>query len=112
MDAGKVAACDAPAALKATIGADVITLTADDPAGAAAVIRDRFDVAADVVGNAVRIERERGHEFIPALVEALAGRGVRSVSLGKPTLEDVFIRVTGHGFQSESDAYPPTRPPS
>jgi ABC-2 type transport system ATP-binding protein len=103
MDAGKVAACDTPAALKAMIGADVITLTADDPAAAATILRDRFNLPAEVVGQSVRIERERGHEFIPALVEALAGR-VRSVSLGKPTLEDVFIRVTGHGFQGEPDA--------
>jgi ABC-2 type transport system ATP-binding protein len=103
MDGGRVAACDATAALKARIGADVITLTVDDPAGAAATVRDRFGIAAEVVGAAVRIERERGHEFVPALVEALAGRGVRSVSLGKPTLEDVFIRVTGHGFLDDGD---------
>ncbi|MDB5320649.1 MAG: hypothetical protein JWN40_2280, partial [Phycisphaerales bacterium] len=38
------------------------------------------------------------HEFIPELVEAFVGK-IRSVSLGTPTLEDVFIRVTGHGFK-------------
>jgi ABC-2 type transport system ATP-binding protein len=98
MDTGKVAACDTPEALRSRIGADVITLTGDDPEGLVSTIRERFGVTAERVDSVVRIERERGHEFIPQLVEALAGR-IRSVSLGKPTLEDVFIDVTGHTFK-------------
>jgi len=101
MDAGKLAACDTPDALKARIGADVITLISDDPTGLAAAIRDRFSIAVEQIDATVRIERERGHEFIPQLVEAFVGK-IRSVSLGKPTLEDVFIRVTGHGFKDEN----------
>jgi ABC-2 type transport system ATP-binding protein len=100
MDAGKLAACDTPASLKSQIGADVITLTTDDPSTLAAEIRERFNVDAKAVDSTVRIERERGHEFIPELVEAFVGK-IRSVSLGKPTLEDVFIRVTGHGFKDQ-----------
>jgi ABC-2 type transport system ATP-binding protein len=100
MDAGKIAACDTPAALKSRIGADVITLTTDDAAGLAAAVRQRFGVDVEQVDSTVRIERERGHEFIPQLVEAFVGQ-IRSVSLGKPTLEDVFIRVTGHGFKDQ-----------
>ena len=100
MDAGKIAACDTPAALKSRIGADVITLTTDDPAGLAAAVRERFGIAAEQIDCTVRIERQRGHEFIPQLVEAFIGK-IRSVSLGKPTLEDVFIHVTGHGFKDQ-----------
>jgi len=101
MDSGHLAACDTPAALKARIGADVITLSTDDPAGLAAGVRERFGIAAEQIDSTVRIERQRGHEFIPQLVEAFVGK-IRSVSLGKPTLEDVFIHVTGHGFTSQS----------
>ena len=100
MDAGKIAACDTPAALKSRIAADVITLTSDDPQGLAAALKDRFHVDAEQVDSTLRIERERGHEFIPQLVEAFVGK-IRSVSLGKPTLEDVFIHVTGHGFKDQ-----------
>jgi ABC-2 type transport system ATP-binding protein len=101
MDAGKIAACDTPAELKSRIGADVITLSSDDPQSLAAAIRQRFpDLAVEQIDGTVRIERERGHEFIPQLVEAFVGQ-IRSVSLGKPTLEDVFIRVTGHGFKDQ-----------
>ena len=100
MDRGKLAACDTPAALKSRIGADVITLSTDDPATLAGAVRERFGVDAEQIDSTVRIERERGHEFIPQLVEAFVGR-IRSVSLGKPTLEDVFIHVTGHGFRDQ-----------
>jgi ABC-2 type transport system ATP-binding protein len=48
----------------------------------------------------VRIERQRGHEFVPDLVEAFPGE-IDSVSVGKPTLEDVFIHLTGHRFEEE-----------
>jgi len=101
MSGGRVAACDTPAALKSRIGADVITLTGDDPAALAAAVQERFAIAVERIDDSVRIERERGHEFIPQLVEAMVGR-IRAVSLGKPTLEDVFIHVTGHGFRDEN----------
>lgn len=100
MDAGKLAACDTPAALKSQIGADVITLATGDAAGLASAVRERFGIDVEQVDSVVRIERERGHEFIPQLVEAFVGK-IRSVSLGKPTLEDVFIRITGHGFKDQ-----------
>jgi ABC-2 type transport system ATP-binding protein len=100
MDSGKPAACDTPEALKSRIGADVITLSTDDAPALATAIRERFGISAEPIDSTVRMERERGHEFIPQLVEAFIGR-IRSVSLGKPTLEDVFIHVTGHGFKDQ-----------
>lgn len=100
MDSGKLAACDTPEALKSRIGADVITLSTDDAPGLAAAIRQRFNISAESIDSTVRMERQRGHEFIPQLVEAFIGK-IKSVSLGKPTLEDVFIHVTGHGFKDQ-----------
>jgi ABC-2 type transport system ATP-binding protein len=47
------------------------------------------------VNGTVRIERERGHEFTAQLVEAFPGQ-IDSVSVAKPTLENVFIHQTGH----------------
>ncbi len=102
LDRGKLAACDTPTALKETIGGDVITLTAKDPAKAAAFIKDHFNLATETVGTQVRFERQRGHEFIPQLIESMPGM-LDSVSLGKPTLEDVFIHVTGRSFKEETE---------
>jgi ABC-2 type transport system ATP-binding protein len=94
MDRGKVMACDTPAALKERIGGDVITIATRRPDAVRAALRERLGVDAQQVGSLLRIERPRGHEFVPQLIEAAPGM-VESVSVGKPTLEDVFIRLTG-----------------
>jgi ABC-2 type transport system ATP-binding protein len=116
MDLGKLVAFDTPAALKERVGGDVIALRARD-AGAAStmrgVLKEKFGIdaggdAAGDVGDAgeattVRFERPRGHEFIPPLLEALPGGIVESVSVGKPTLEDVFVHVTGRRFRAREE---------
>jgi ABC-2 type transport system ATP-binding protein len=98
MDRGTLIACDTPAALKDHVGGDVITLVSDRAPELKSEIHNRFGVDATEVEGSLRIERDRGHEFIPQLVEAFPGM-IRSVSLGKPTLEDVFIHATGRQFR-------------
>jgi ABC-2 type transport system ATP-binding protein len=100
LDRGEMVALDSPKGLKAQIGGDVVTAQCADPPRLCAQIRERFGGEPAVVGNTVRIERERGHEFITELVEAFPGQ-ISSVTLGKPTLEDVFIGKTGHHFWDE-----------
>lgn len=98
MNRGELAACDTPDALKSRIGGDIITLSTPKPAELRDAIRQRFNADAAQVDESdqfLRIERPRGHEFIPQLIEAFPG-AIDSVSVGKPTLEDVFIRLTGH----------------
>ena len=99
MDSGKLVTEGTPGALKEKVGGDVITLTSSQPQALREALRDRLNITADDIdGPVVRFERPRGHEFVPALIEALPSL-VDSVSLGKPTLEDVFIRATGHQFR-------------
>ena len=97
MDQGKVAALGSPDALKAEIGGDVISIDSPEPARLKADLKARFGAEADLVDCTLRLERREGHTFIPQLIEAFPG-AVRSVSLGKPTLEDVFIHHTGRKF--------------
>jgi ABC-2 type transport system ATP-binding protein len=97
LDEGKIIALDTPTALKAGIGGDVVTAQAREPARLQGKIQARFGGDPTVVGDTVRIERERGHEFIAELIEAFPGE-VDAVTLSKPTLEDVFIQRTGHRF--------------
>jgi ABC-2 type transport system ATP-binding protein len=102
MDRGKVMASDTPAALKERIGGDVITIATRQPEAVRAAVRERTGVDAQQVGTVLRIERPRGHEFVPQLIEAAPGM-VESVSVGKPTLEDVFIRLTGQRLAQSPD---------
>jgi ABC-2 type transport system ATP-binding protein len=101
LDAGKLVAEGSPAALKEKLGGDVITLTTKDPQRAQALLRERLKITdLDLAGASLRFERPRGHELVPAVIEALTGL-VDSISVGKPTLEDVFIRATGHEFNRD-----------
>jgi ABC-2 type transport system ATP-binding protein len=111
LDRGRLVALGAPAALKAEVGGDVVTVEAREDGGAAALAREieaRFGAEAGKVapvGNTVRVERREAHRFVPALVEAFPGR-FRSLTLGAPSLEDVFIDRTGRAFR-EADAEEP-----
>jgi ABC-2 type transport system ATP-binding protein len=79
----------------------VISLATRQPGRVAQILADKFQLATETVDGAVRLERQRGHEFVPQLIESLPGL-VDSVSVGKPTLEDVFIHVTGRCFRDDS----------
>ncbi len=103
LDGGHLVAVGSPAALKSQIGGDIIVLETPEPEHLRAEIRERFGAEATVLARTLRLERPRGHEFIPQLVEAFPGR-IQSATLGKPTLEDVFIRQTGHRFWENSEA--------
>jgi ABC-2 type transport system ATP-binding protein len=96
-----LAACDTPAAMKERIGGDILSLTTREPERVAKIIEDKFQLASETVDGIVRLERKRGHEFVPQLIESLPGL-IDSVSVGKPTLEDVFIRVTGRWFRDDA----------
>ncbi len=97
---GRIVALGTPDQLTSEIGGDVVTVHSDDSLRLGEEIRRYFRCAATVLEGTVRIERENGHLFIPELVEAFPGR-IRGVSLGKPTLEDVFIHRTGHRLEAE-----------
>ena len=100
LDAGTLVAVGTPSALRAEIGGDVITITADAPEVLRERIRDRLGVAPQVVGGLVRLEHADGRAFVSALVREFPDE-IRAVTLAKPTLEDVFIRRTGHRLDDE-----------
>jgi ABC-2 type transport system ATP-binding protein len=101
MMAGKLIALDTPAALKDRIGGDVITIVSRDPAQLETALSEKLGITATRFENLIRIEQARGHEFVPRIIEAAPGL-VDSISVGKPTLEDVFIRLTGRSILGES----------
>ena len=100
LNEGNLVALGTPEALTREIGGDVILLEARDPQSLAERIRNKFQVDATVMGKHIRLEIENGHRFVPEVVEAFPGE-IQSLSVSKPTLEDVFIHRTGHRFWSE-----------
>ncbi len=98
LDRGHLVAIDSPDVLRSTVGGDAITIQTTMPEKVAEGIRERFSVAADVIDGNVRLEMPDGHQWIARLVEAFPGQ-IEAVTLGKPTLEDVFIARTGHRLE-------------
>jgi ABC-2 type transport system ATP-binding protein len=105
LNEGNLVALGTPEALTREIGGDVILLEARDPQSLADRIRNRFQLDATVMDHQVRLEIENGHRFVPEVVEAFPGE-IQSLSVSKPTLEDVFIHRTGHRFWSEDAEAP------
>jgi ABC-2 type transport system ATP-binding protein len=88
--------------LKARVGGDVVVVHTPHPQLLQAKIRQRFGCAATVLEHSVRIEIPRGHAFVRDVVEAFAD-DIQAVTFGKPTLEDVFIHLTGHRLWQASE---------
>ena len=100
---GSVVALGTPAELKSEIGGDVILLESGEPDSLAQRIEQRFGLRPTVMDGRVRLEIENGHHFVTDVVEAFPGE-IQGVSVHKPSLEDVFIRRTGHRFWTEENA--------
>jgi ABC-2 type transport system ATP-binding protein len=102
---GRLAALGQPDSLRTEIGGDAITIQTDRPIELAASITQRFGRQPTVIDGAVRLEAADGHQWIPRLVEAFPAE-IQTITLGKPTLEDVFIARTGHRFFDQSKDAP------
>jgi ABC-2 type transport system ATP-binding protein len=107
MDHGRVIADDTAGALKTTLASDVVTIgfgSADD-AGRARPIAERVAgvVASDAPPATIEIAVDRGDELLPLILRELdaAGTPATRVSLRQPTLDDVFLALTGRSLRDE-----------
>ena len=101
LDGGRVVATGTPDELRALVSGDVVRVEADAPDEVAAVLTSRLGLAPRIVAGRVCVEAPRGHELIPRLVELFPAGRLRSLATARPTLADVFARVTGRGFDDE-----------
>jgi ABC-2 type transport system ATP-binding protein len=97
LDSGRIVALGTPAELRTSIGGDCLTIESPAPEELARRIAERLHVRPAIVADQIRVEVGRSHEFVSQLLESF-GPDISSISLGKPTLEDVFIQRTGHKF--------------
>jgi ABC-2 type transport system ATP-binding protein len=97
LNEGLVVAMGTPDVLKEEIGGDVVVITTKDPERLRSMIAERFGVTPKVLNGKLRVEKENAHAFVSQALENFSGM-IESVTLSKPTLEDVFIARTGHRF--------------
>ena len=94
MDQGEIVVLDTPEALKAQVGADRVRIQTEDDDAAIAALAERFGLEATMSEGAVTFFVPSGEEFVPRLFAEL-GIAIRSVSVSRPTLDDVFMSHTG-----------------
>jgi ABC-2 type transport system ATP-binding protein len=113
IDNGKIIASGAPEELKRQISGDVVTLSVT---GDVAVAEQKLaaepsvrEISVD--GRALRLSVEHGEEALPGLLRALDGAGLSlaSIQLARPTLDDVFLTLTGRSLRDDSTAAVPAQ---
>jgi ABC-2 type transport system ATP-binding protein len=110
IDNGKIVASGSPEELKRRISGDVVTLTVSgDPGTASGVLAGQpgvRDIAID--RHLLRLAVEHGEEALPGLLRALDAAGITlmSIQLARPTLDDVFLTLTGRSLREDSTAAP------
>ncbi|TWT94574.1 ABC transporter ATP-binding protein [Stieleria varia] len=88
-----------PHELRSEMGEGVVTVIASDPAAAIRVLRDELHLDAQQIENQIRIHSDSPADLVPTIHSRL-GNAAQSISIGRPSLEDVFIAATGTSFHA------------
>ncbi|MFC2001441.1 ATP-binding cassette domain-containing protein [Chloroflexota bacterium] len=100
IDHGKLVAMDTPERLKNMVGKDIVSVKTDDNGRAAEEIRLRYQIEARHDGDGLTFEVSCGEEFLPIFIKEF-GTKIVSVSLRRPSLDDVFLKLTGREMREE-----------
>ncbi len=101
LDHGKLVCAGRPTELRARIGGDVIAIQAKQPDSLARRIEEQLGKAVRQAGDTLVLEHSDGGALLAELSERFKDEVV-SIRLSKPTLEDVFLRETGHRFWGDA----------
>lgn len=103
IDRGKVIACSRPDELKRALKGDTIYIKTADDDRALSEISEKFGLKARKIDAGLALSVESGEKFIPKLFEKL-DTGIKSINLKRPSLEDVFINLTGREIREYGPA--------
>ena len=100
IDYGEIVALDTPDKLKDAVGGDVVTIKTEDDEKAVCLLKDQYNLQPNQENGAIRFTVLHGEEFLPGFV---SGFPIRLISIGlhRPTLEDVFLKLTGRAIREQ-----------
>ena len=101
IDEGELVALDRPEVLKDSLGGDVVALRVEDGKAAIAELLARHGITAGLEGDVVSFNVPQAEEFVPELIRGFSSN-VLSVTIKRPTLDDVFLSLTGRSIRDES----------
>ncbi len=100
IDHGKLVAIDTPERLKKIVGKDILSVKTDDNDRAAGEIKLRYQIEARRDSDGLTFEVANGEEFLPTFIKEFATK-ILGVSLHRPSLDDVFLKLTGREIREE-----------
>jgi ABC-2 type transport system ATP-binding protein len=100
IDRGEIVALDRPGVLKDSLGGDLVTLRVEDGVAALEELSSRRGLSASREGDQVSFSVPRGDEFLPELIRNFPVE-ILSVAVRRPTLDDVFLSLTGHSIRDD-----------
>jgi ABC-2 type transport system ATP-binding protein len=102
MDRGKIVALDTPAHLKQQLGGDIIRIESNEKDTLKKELEQKYGATVRQDGNALQFEIADGARFLPRLFAEVQTK-IEAVELRQPTLDDVFLSLTGRAIQKEED---------
>ena len=116
IDHGQIVTSGTPSQLKEEIGADAITLSTEGNGGGAKVAREVLQGLSgigDIVDSdgGLTVYARNASALIPDIVRAFDSKGLKlsSINLSRPSLDDVFLKHTGHRIRVEDAVRPPSK---
>lgn len=102
LDAGRIVAVGRPDELKDGVGHEVLVIECESPESLRPRLAEHLGIDVRLAGGDLRIEASHAHRLVGSIMETFADE-VRTLSVGRPTLEDVFVKVTGRHFWSREE---------
>ena len=102
LDAGRLIAAGTPDALRRSVGGDVVRITSTRPAETKDAIRSLLGVEVLEIDGEIRFEHPTAAQTLAPLATQL-GADLQQISLGRPTLADVFTRLTGKSLRPPTE---------
>jgi len=107
MDHGRIVVSGSPSELKETLHGDVLTLEFSDGTADLTPFLSRIEDVAEVVrsGGAYRLKLPKVETALPGIVASVAAKGlkIKQMSLTKPTMDQVFLEVTGRSMRDAEE---------
>jgi ABC-2 type transport system ATP-binding protein len=107
IDHGKIIAIDTPENLKNGLGGDLVTIKSPDLAGVVEALKEPWVVRTETHNEEVIVSLKNADQYVSTIVTLLNSHKIpiSSISIHKPTLEDVFLSFTGKTIrEQEADA--------
>lgn len=97
---GQIVASGSPNMLRQELGEGLVTVVSDNPAEVERIVREEMKLDAQKVQQQIRIRSDQAADLVPMLAQRL-GELAMTITIGRPSLEDVFIAKTGHRFWAD-----------